>query len=401
MRVIGLMSGTSADGVDAALVEVTWADGRLRANPLATTNTPFAADLRSEILAVCDPATGTVDRICRLNARLGDIFARAAALVSEVAGISLADVDLIGSHGQTIYHAVGPGANPPSTLQIGEPSVIAERTGCTVVANFRSRDVAAGGQGAPLVSYVDYLLFSDPDRTRALQNIGGIANVTLLPAGGAASDIVAFDTGPGNMVIDALTEQYFDQPFDRDGLIAAAGQVHEGVLLELLRDSFFSDPPPKTTGRELFGRQFASRLGVLGQEFGLAPADLVATATALTARSIADAYLHFLPPIDDVFVSGGGAANPVLMSWLASSFRGLGIEASVRRSDDIGMSSDAKEAIAFAVLAYETVHGRTATLPRSTGADHPSVLGVIAPGRNFRSLMAATVLAPATARRVP
>src|ERR1035437_7221143 len=223
MRVIGLMSGTSADGVDAALVEVTWADGRLRANPLATTNTPFEDDLRSEILAVCDPATGTVDRICRLNARLGDIFARAAALVSDVAGISLADVDLIGSHGQTIYHAVGPGANPPSTLQIGEPSLIAERTGCTVVANFRSRDVAAGGQGAPLVSYVDYLLFSDPDRTRALQNIGGIANVTLLPAGGAASDIVAFDTGPGNMVIDALTEQYFDQPFDRDGLIAAAG----------------------------------------------------------------------------------------------------------------------------------------------------------------------------------
>ena len=401
MRVIGLMSGTSADGVDAALVEVTWADGRLRANPLATTCTPFTDDLRFEILAACDPSTGTVDRICRLNARLGEVFARAAALVSDVAGVSLADIELIGSHGQTIYHAVGPGESHPSTLQIGEPSVIAERTGCTVVANFRARDIAAGGQGAPLVSYVDYLLFSDPERTRALQNIGGIANVTLLPAGGLATDIVAFDTGPGNMVVDALMEELRQLPFDRDGLVAAAGTVNEEVLAKLLGDTFFEIAPPKTTGRELFGRAYAARLTTFGRERGMQPADLVATALALTARSIAVAYQRYLPRIDEVIVSGGGASNPVLLAWLESSLGDLGIAAVVRRSDEIGMSSEAKEAIAFAVLAYETIHGRPSTLPRSTGADHPSVLGVIAPGRNFRSLLAATGFAPTQNRRAP
>src|SRR5579884_4316645 len=316
MRVVGLISGTSADGIDAALVDVARADGRVRAATLASAFLPYPEEVRREVLDACRPETSGVDRICRLNALLGEHFAEAALRVIAAAGLAPADVDLIASHGQTIYHATQPGQEPPSTLQIAEPAVIAERTGRTVVANFRPRDLAAGGQGAPLISYVDYLLFADARRSRALQNVGGIANVTVIPAGARPDDVVAFDTGPGNMVIDALMGLLFDQPFDRDGRVAASGQIDQGLLQELLAEPFFARVPPKTTGREQFGVAYAERLLGIGRERGLSAADLVATATALTVRSIADAYRRFLPPVDEVVVSGGGAANPTLVGWL-------------------------------------------------------------------------------------
>jgi anhydro-N-acetylmuramic acid kinase len=383
MLIVGLMSGTSADAVDAAVVDVDRRDGGVRIATLAATALPYASEVRAEILAACSPETGTVDRICRLNALLGEWFARAALRAIEVAGLKPADVDLIASHGQTIYHAVQPGDDPPSTLQIAEPSVIAERTGRTVVANFRPRDIAAGGQGAPLISYVDYLLFADAKRTRALQNVGGIANVTLLPAGADPDSVVAFDTGPGNMVIDALASMLFDQPHDRDGRIAASGEVDEEFLADLLADPFFARVPPKTTGREQFGVAYAQRLAAMGRERGLTAADLLATATDLTARSIGDAYRRFLPPVDEVIVSGGGAANPTLLAWLAKELA----PATLRRPEDFGVSSDLKEAIGFAILGYETLHGRVGTLPRCTGARHAVVLGTIVPGDNYLRLM--------------
>jgi len=361
MRVIGLMSGTSADGIDAALVDIVRADGRVRVNSLAMLTLPFDLDVRADIFASCDPATGTVDRICRLNARLGELLARAASDVCLEARLDLSEIDLIASHGQTIYHAVDQGASPPSTLQIGEPSVIAERTRCTVVANFRPRDVAAGGQGAPLVSYVDYLLFADPVRARALQNIGGIANVTFIPAGASPADVIAFDTGPGNMVIDALAREFSNEAFDRDGRMAADGKVSEALLAEFLTYPFFAAPPPKTTGREAFGGQFAGRFRDRGRQLGLSQSDLIASATALTTRSIAAAYARFLPGLDDVIVSGGGASNPILMAWLATDLPAQGIHAIVSRTDDHGMSSRFKEAIAFAVLGFETIHDRVGT----------------------------------------
>ncbi len=383
MLVVGLMSGTSADGVDAAVVDVNRREGGVQVSTLAAITVPYPAELRADVLAACSPSQGTIDRICRLNALLGEWFARAALAAINAAGLQPSDVDLIASHGQTIYHAVQPGDDPPSTLQIAEPAVIAERTGRTVVANFRPRDVAAGGQGAPLISYVDYLLFADSRRSRALQNIGGIANVTAIPAGGRPDDVIAFDTGPGNMIIDALMGFLFDQPFDRDGRVAAGGKIDRQLLRELLEDPFFARLPPKTTGREQFGVAYAERLLATGRARGLSAADVVATATALTVHSIADAYRRFLPPVDEVVVSGGGAANPTLVDWLAHELA----PAQIRRPEDFGISSDAKEAIGFAILGYETLHGRVGTLPRCTGARHAVVLGTIVPGENYLRLM--------------
>ncbi len=387
MRVIGLISGTSADGVDAVLVDVERREGRIFLETLGTESLPYPDDLRQEVLDACRPESGRVDRICRLNALLGEWFATAALRVVEASGLRPDDVDLIASHGQTVYHATQPGQEPPSTLQFAEPAIIAERTGRTVVANFRPRDIAAGGQGAPLISYVDYLLFSDPQHARALQNIGGIANITYLQPGGRPEDVFAFDTGPGNMIVDALVADLFGERFDRDGRIAASGGIDAALLSELLADPYFAQPPPKTTGREQFGVQFARRLRELGEARGLSPADLVATATALTARSIADAFTRYLPRIDELIVSGGGAANPTMVAWLADSLRERGFGPMIRRPEAFGVSSDMKEAIGFAVLGYETLHGRVGTLPRCTGARHAVVLGQIVPGDNYFRLL--------------
>lgn len=398
MKVLGLMSGTSADGVDAAVVEIHGAPRSPSVELLAFTFVPFDAGQRASIFALFDPATSTVDRICYMNFALGEWFAAAALRAIQQAGLLPTDVALIGSHGQTIYHAVGEdtfatlSTSSPlkSTLQIGEAAVIAARTGITIVADFRVADVAAGGQGAPLVSYVDWLLLRHPRRVRAVQNIGGIANVTYLPPGDDAAGVLAFDTGPGNMLIDDAASRATAGAltFDRDGLLAARGRVEEVLLAELLAHPYLAHLPPKTTGREQFGAAFGGEVWARAMARGLSGEDVVATLTAFTAASIADAYRRFLPQMpDEVILGGGGTSNPALVAMLREHLS----PAMVTTHEAVGLSSDAKEAVAFALLAYETIHGRPGNLPRCTGAARRAVLGKITPGANYRQLMTGVV----------
>lgn len=384
-RVIGLMSGTSADGVDAALVEV----GRLESGVrlIGFAGLPYPRELRKEILEVSEARSVNVERICRLHVILGEWFARSAFEVCRTAGVAMSGVDLIGSHGQTVHHLPdaysGFGVTTRSSFQIADPSVIAERTGVTTVADFRARDMAAGGQGAPLVPVVDYLLFRSESEGRVLLNIGGISNVTVLPAGCCADDVMAFDTGPGNMLMDALAGVITGGRLacDENGLYAASGNVSDSLLAELMRHPFLKEAPPKSTGREAFGATLVR--DVLAWRGRLSGEDLVATATAFTARSIADALTRFVLPVVPVarmVVSGGGARNPVLMEML----RGALPCVDICESDALGVPSEAKEAIAFAVLANATVEGRTGNLPAATGASGSVVLGVVAPGGNCR-----------------
>jgi anhydro-N-acetylmuramic acid kinase len=385
------MSGTSADGLDAAVVDIRGAPPNLSVEPLSFTCVPFRAEQRAYILGLCDPATATVDRICQANFSLGEWFAAAALQAIREAGLAPDDVDLIGSHGQTVYHAVGDGSPVQSTLQIGEAAVIAARTGITTVADFRVADVAAGGQGAPLVSYVDWLLLRHRSRVRAVQNIGGIANVTYLPPGEelgtGAEGVLAFDTGPGNMLIDDAASRASGGrlAFDCDGALAARGRVDGALLVELLAHPYLALPPPKTTGREQFGAAFGAQAWARARAQGLGSEDIVATLTAFTVASIAAAYRRFLPRLpDEVILGGGGASNPTLVAMLRACLA----PATVTSHEAVGLSSDAKEAIAFAVLAYETIHGRPGNLPRCTGAKKRVVLGKITPGRNFVRLLA-------------
>ncbi len=370
MKIIGLMSGTSADGIDAALVEIAGADS-LQWRLLQYAQLPFHEALRGEVLACMTEQEGTVARICALNAALGEAFAAAAKHVADDAGVPLHAIDAIGSHGQTVWHIPG-----QATLQIGEPAVIAERTGVAVVSNFRARDIAAGGQGAPLVALVDALLLTHPARVRAAQNIGGIANVTFLPAG-SVQGAFAFDTGPGNMLIDDAARRMTQgaQQCDIDGALAAQGRVHDALLRDLMRHPFLQAAPPKTTGREMFGAHFGVQVWADAAAQKICPHDVIATLTMFTAASIADAYRRFLPvPPAEVIVSGGGARNPTLMRMLQER-----LGARVTTSDDAGIPSDAKEAIAFAILAHQTLQGRAGNLPAATGARHPVVLGCITP----------------------
>lgn len=377
MIVVGLMSGTSADGTDAAVVRLDGAPPALDWQVLGHTHIEHPAGLREEIFACFRPVTGSVDRLCRLNFALGRAFGAAALVAIAEVGLEPSDVDLIGSHGQTLWHI--PSGCDASTLQLGEPAVIAEITGLPVVANFRTRDVAAGGQGAPLVAYVDRLLLTHPTRTRAAQNIGGIANVTYLPALARTDQVpFAFDTGPGNMLIDDAAGRASGGVlhFDRDGALAARGRVDEDLLGELLADAYFAQPPPKTTGRERFGEQLGAEIWRRALASGTEVSDVVATVTALTAESIARAYRDFLPEMpDQVIVSGGGTRNPTLMAMLRERLPGV----DVVTSDLVGLDPEAKEAVAFAVLAYETWHHRPANMPAATGADHPVILGSITP----------------------
>lgn len=379
------MSGTSVDGVDAALVEVGREEAGIRL--VAFTGLPYPPELRREILDVSEAGGGGVDRICRLNAVLGEWFARAAFNVCREAGVEMSRVDLIGSHGQTVHHL--PEAHSAfdvvtrSSLQIADPCVIAERTGVTTVADFRARDLAAGGQGAPLVPLVDYLLFRSGRESRVLLNIGGISNVTVLPAGCGPDDVLAFDTGPGNMLLDALTEVITGGrlAYDAGGAIADSGDVSESLLGELMRHPFLNAAPPRSTGRETFGATLVAE--VLAWRGRLADEDLIATATAFTARSIVDALERFVvpvTPIGRVAVSGGGSRNPVLMRMLTGALP----DVDVCHSDALGVPADAREAIAFAVLANATVEGRPGNLPAATGASGSVVLGVVAPGGNCR-----------------
>jgi len=381
------MSGTSADGVDAALVELTGAGLQTGYRVLGFAFTPYPQELREKVLEVSDPQRGRVHDICRLHAVLGEWFARAALAVCRDAGVSLSSVDVIGSHGQTVQHLPGPskgfGTVVRSTLQIGSLSVVAERTGVTTVGDFRARDTAAGGQGAPLVPLVDFLLFRSSGLGRAMLNVGGIANVTVLPGGCGLEDVFAFDTGPGNMVMDAVVSHVTGgaQQYDRGGALARQGTVSSTVLQNLMQHPYFACPPPKSTGREAFGKPFVDELLALGA--GLNGPDLVRTAMECSVRAVGDSLSRWVLPqcsLDQVVVSGGGARNPALMAALDAALPGM----EVVTSDALGMSADAKEAIAFAVLANETVAGNAGNLPQVTGASHPCVLGVVAPGPGRR-----------------
>lgn len=375
-RVVGLISGTSADGVDAALVEITGAGLGARLRLVAGLTHPLPEADQEELFRMFDPATATVDRLTRFNFRLGERFAEAALAVIAKAGLSPRDVHLIGSHGQTVWHIPAPDG---ATLQIGEAAVIAERTGLPVIADFRVADVAAGGHGAPLAAYFDLVVFRHPERTIASQNIGGIGNVTYLPAGCGPDDVLAFDTGPGNMVIDAAIEALTGgrQTFDRDGAMASRGRVDAAWLKDLLADPYLKQAPPKTTGREVYGRPFAARL--LGEARGrrLSPEDTVATISAFTADSIVGAYRDFLIPrggLDEVVVAGGGSYNRFLRDRIAA---GLGVP--VRQSEAYGIDGKLKEAMFFALLASDAVAGLATNVPRATGAAGPRILGKFVP----------------------
>ncbi|HMQ34489.1 MAG TPA: anhydro-N-acetylmuramic acid kinase [Chloroflexaceae bacterium] len=390
MLVIGLMSGTSLDAIDAALVELGPAGepGALRMAVRAFTMLPYEAALRERIMALLPPHQGSTAEVCQVGALVGEAFARAALKVVADAGLEPGAVDLVASHGQTVWHEVRSGA-VASTLQIGAPAVIAARTGRTVAADFRPADMAVGGQGAPLVPYLDALLFADPRRRRAVQNIGGIGNVTYLAPGAPPR---AFDTGPGNVLIDEAVRHLTGgaRGFDEGGRMAAAGRVDEGLLADWLEHPFFAAAPPRSTGRELFGPAEARAMAEAALATGLRPEDAVATITALTAWSIAEAYERYCGPVDEVILSGGGARNPVLCAMIGAALPG----AAVRPADELGLDADAKEAVAFAVLGYAALHGWPANLTGATGASEPAVLGSITPGRNYRALLAAAAAAP-------
>ena len=359
MRIAGIMSGTSLDGVDVAIVDMNE-----RVRVIGFQSTAYPAAVRKELLAVSNAVTHT-GAISRLHFELGELYARAANRAMRRFG----RVELIGCHGQTIFHD-----GRHNTLQIGEPAVIAERTGVPVVANFRARDIAAGGEGAPLVPYADYLLFRHPKRTRTALNIGGIANITVIPAAAQPRDVVAFDTGPGNMAIDALVREYTrgKQTFDRGGRLAKSGRIHRGLLDDLLSDAYYRRDPPKSTGREQYGAEFVERM----KRSKLPMRDLIATATTLTAATIAIGVRRSGAASGELIVSGGGAHNPRIMAQLA----GFLPEAAMSTSEDYGVGIDAKEAVAFAILAHETWRGKPGNLPSATGARRAVVLGSITAG---------------------
>lgn len=372
--VVGLMSGTSLDGIDAALVEIEDCGSETKVNLVAFCELPLEEAMREKIKRACMKESSDVEQICSLNFEMGYLFAQAVQKVCEKAGVTTDQLDFIGSHGQTLYHIPKDQESAKkSTLQIGEPAVIAYETKTTVVSNFRVMDMAAGGQGAPLVPYTEFLLYQST-KNRCLQNIGGIGNVTVIPAGGTVDDLVAFDTGPGNMIINEVVGQTKGIEFDVDGKFAAMGSVKEDLLDDLMNIPYITLPPPKTTGRELFGKQFVSKLL---EDYGhLKAEDIIATVTAYTARSIAYNYKTYIFPhfkIEEVIVGGGGSYNKTLMKMLQDELP----ECLVRTQEEIGLSSSAKEAIAFAVLANETMNGKASNVLGATGAKKRVVLGNI------------------------
>jgi anhydro-N-acetylmuramic acid kinase len=382
MIVAGVMSGTSADGINVALIKIRSRRGAQSPNVklLAHAEYPYRPQVRQAVLAAMNADKTSVAHLSRLNFLLGELYADAVLATQKRFRIM---ADLIGCHGQTLYHQGEAqsflGRKITTTWQTGEGAVIAARVGVPVVSDFRPADMAVGGKGAPLVPYLDYLWFRDAKIGRILQNIGGIANLTAIPAGASAAELSAFDTGPGNMVIDAVTSALFGQPYDRGGKIAASGEAIESIITCGLKHRFFRRKPPKTAGREEFGREFVSEfLGWCGQ----APKqDVVATATALTARSIADAVNRFVvggkktSTFHEIVLSGGGTRNATLVSMLAECLAPLGIV--VRYADEFGLPSEAKEAAAFAVMAYETWNRRPSNVPSATGAKRPAILGKI------------------------
>ncbi len=382
MIVAGVMSGTSADGINVALVRVTAATRDRARTPrlhfLAHAEYPYREQVRRAVLGAMNSNQASVAELARLNFLLAELYADALLATQRRFHLK---AELVGCHGQTLYHqgeaAPFLGRKLAVTWQTGEGAVVAARLGVPVVSDFRPADMAAGGKGAPLVPFLDFLLYRDHRVGRIVQNIGGIANLTAIPAGASSNQVLAFDTGPGNMVIDAVTQRLFGKPFDRDGRISGSGTVFESLIRDLLRKPFFRHKPPKTAGREEFGREF-------GEEFirrcgRVNKRDIVATATALTARSVADALRHLVlrgkRGYRDFIVSGGGASNPTLMAMLANELRPLGLQ--LRSSDEFGLPSEAKEAAAFALMAFQTWNRRPSNVPSATGANRSAILGKI------------------------
>lgn len=378
MIVAGVMSGTSADGIDVAVVEIRGRGFTARFDLLGHEHSPYPRAVQQIVLRAMNSGKASVADLSRLNFLLAELYSDAVKEAVHAAGRR--KLDLVGCHGQTLYHQGEPltflGRRIACTWQTGEAAVLAARLGVPVVSDFRPADMAAGGKGAPLVPFLDYLVFRNRRIGRIVQNLGGIANLTAIPAVAAPKDVLAFDTGPGNMVIDQLTKRLFGRPFDRDGAIAASGTILQPLLEELLQFPYFKRRPPKTAGREEFGREYAYTL--LRRRGKGSKADLIATATALTARSIAEALRRFvLPraPYREYIVSGGGSQNKTLMLMLEAETSRLGLR--WRRSDDFGVPSQAKEALAFALLAYQTWNRQPGNIPSATGARRPAVLGKI------------------------
>ena len=393
MKVIGLMSGTSADGIDAALLEIGPGKTLPRLRLLQFMVHPFPNGLRERILRAADVRRGGAGELCQLNAYLGELFAKAARTVARRAGVPMKTVALIGSHGQTIAHLPDPttkdGVSVRSTLQIGEPSVIAERTGVTTVADFRPRDLAAGGEGAPLTPYLHALLFRHPRRGRIVLNLGGIANLTFLPKGRGLRGVLAFDTGPGNVLIDGLMARLTGGALgsDLDGQIAASGRVDSRLLRWLMAHPYLRRQPPKSTGRDSFGPSMIDALLRRAAPRRTAEEDLVTTITAFTAESVALHIRRDLPRDGgtalELIACGGGARNPTLVKRLQETLP----ECRLLMADEAGFPGRAIEAAAFALLAYLTANGLPGNLPSVTGATHHAVLGKIVPGRAFRGVL--------------
>ncbi|TNJ66625.1 anhydro-N-acetylmuramic acid kinase [Paenibacillus hemerocallicola] len=381
--IIGLMSGTSLDGVDAAIVRVEGNGPDTKAELVGYTTVPYDDKLREKLKELCSVDHSDVAKVCGMNFYIADVFADAAERAAKEAGLTMTDIDLVSSHGQTIWHI--PVADEHdwsmvrSTLQIGDISVIAKRTGKPVVGDYRTADMAVGGQGAPLVPYADFILFRDEKKGRILQNIGGIGNCAAIPAGGLPEQIVAFDTGPGNMLIDQAVHTLSGgaKSYDAGGEWAAQGDADEAVVAEMMSHPYFAMQPPKTTGREVFGKAYAHQWIGRMRDKGLSDADIVATFTAFTAHSISQSYREFvLPvmPVEEVIVSGGGAHNRTLLAMIAELHPGL----TVTTSDKLGISSDAKEAVAFAIFANNFLFGIPNNLPSATGAPVPTIMGKLA-----------------------
>ncbi len=377
--VVGLMSGTSLDGIDAALVYLEGSGRNLHLSLEAFHHRPFPEALRTLLLRNSLPETSSVRELALLNARLAQLYAEAIDVLLKRAGRPREALDLVGVHGQTVHHIPEPtecaGAAVTTTLQIGDPSVLANLLGVPVVGDFRQADMALGGQGAPLVPYFDYAYFTHPTETRGLLNIGGIANLTVLQANAQPEDVRAFDTGPGNMLIDALAQRLFGMPYDPEGRYAAQGRPDESLLAELLYEPYFLKPPPKSTGREYFGEAFLTAFLEKAESMGVTdPHDQIATLTALTAASVYQAYARYVRethPFDVLIVSGGGVHNRTLMALLERYFSPI----PVRSVADYGLDPDAKEACCFAVLAHELLNGVPTNLPSVTGARRATLLG--------------------------
>lgn len=380
MRVCGLMSGTSLDGLDIAVVDFHSDDESVRHELKFFTTVPYPEELKERLSGLMNP-NAPLQSISSMNMYLGELFALFIKEALTDSPVSFESIDLISSHGQTVWHepiSDGGTFSSPNTMQIGDISVIAERTQKHVIGDFRTRDMAAGGQGAPLVPFADEYMFRSEDNGRILVNIGGISNITVLPPRGLEQEVVAYDTGPGNMIIDAFAGFLSNglESFDRDGRYARAGKVHEEWLSDLLQHDYYRLPAPKSTGREEFGADYSKKIWKEADRFGIEPADKIATVTMLTARTLADEIEKFRKShqVTEVFVSGGGIHNSTLLNYLRDLLPGM----EIGKTDTLGIDGDAKEAFVFALLGYLGFHNKPNNLPAATGATRRTVLGKIA-----------------------